>query len=138
MIINTKEMSTLRQLFPEATYIGDSLNSNQDGVYSVWLFLGFSYDQMGEAESHGFNFDHVSPHLTDNNNTELCVSFTKEPDCKWCGDIEMNHNAQQSGIFCQEEYQKGLASLTFTPESEDERYRKYKKTYYRTSQVECK
>lgn len=132
MIVQTKEMSTLRLLFPEATHIGGSLNSNQDGHYRVWLFLGFDEDQRYSAESEGFNFDHVSPHLTDNKNAELCVSFVKNPDCKWCGNIEHKHNAQQAGIFCQEEYQKGLASLTFTPESELERYRKYGKEYYQS------
>lgn len=73
--------------------------------------------------------------MSENNHAELIVVFDKEPDCKWCGDIEQRHNAQQAGIFCHEQHQKGLASLTFTPESEDERYRKYGKIYYQTSQV---
>lgn len=141
MKVETKEMKVLREIFPSATFISDHMNSNQDGMYSVWCFNGFSSWEIEDAETnHGFYLDHISSHITDRGHAETCIGLHKEPYCKNCGQIESHHNAQISATFCWEnfpehdsrEYMENPENLkrVWTPETEEERYKKYGKEYY--------
>ena len=141
MKAETKEMKTLREIFPGATFISDHINSNQDGLFSVWQFNGFSAWEIDDLESnYGFHLDHISSHITDLNHAETCVGFTKEPDCKNCGNIQGHHNYQVNGTWCWEnfpehdsrEYMENPETLkrVWEPETEEERYKKYGKEYY--------
>lgn len=136
MNIETKEIKTLRTIFPQAKHIFDSINSNQDGSYTVWSYQGLSDFDIEKVLDHGFNLKYISAHLIDKFPYTV-ISFTKDPDCVNCGQLMRYHNAQaHNKLYCAEEFQNVSTygsyktSLLFRAETEAERYKKYGVKYY--------